>query len=104
MTTWNWGESPTGKWRLIIETRARRDKSKKNDGRLDHFSMTFFGFKNLQRVNKRFAEKSRAFIPTNEIVEKIYKKELDLSRDTTIIKKRVLESNPEFRHILKTIE
>lgn len=104
MTVFNWGESPLGEWKLIIETRPRRDKSKENVGHLEHFSMNFFGFKNPQRLNKRFSEKSRAFIPSNEIIEKIYKTELGLSRETTIINKRVLESNPEFRHILKSIE
>jgi subtilisin-like proprotein convertase family protein len=104
MTVFNWGESPIGKWKLKIETRPRRDKSKENVGHLDHFSVNFFGFKNTQRINKRFTEKTRAFIPSNDIIEKIYKTELDLSRETIIINKRVLDSNPEFRHILKSIE
>lgn len=105
MTVFNWGESPLGKWKLVVETRPRRDKSKSNKGKLDQFGLTLFGYKSRlpSRLNKRLAHKSRAFIPSSEVIEKIYNSELRLSRQTRIIHKRVLDSNPEIREILKSI-
>lgn len=103
MTVFNWGESPIGKWKLIIEPRSRLD-GKVNEGKLEHFSFKFYGFKKLnQSRNKRLAHKTRAFIPSNEIIEKIYNSELRLSRQTRIIHKRVLDSNPDIRDILKSL-
>lgn len=103
MTVFNWGESPIGKWKLIVEPRPRHDKIKANEGKLDQFDLRFFGYKSQSRINKRSARKSRAFIPSSEIIEKIYNSELRLSRQTRIIHKRVLDSNPSIRDILKSI-
>ena len=45
----------------------------------------------------------RAFVPSNEILEKIYNSELKLSRQTRIINKRLLDSNPQIRDILRSL-
>ena len=45
----------------------------------------------------------RAFVPSNEILEKIYNSELKLSKQTRIINKRLLDSNPQIRDILRSL-
>ncbi len=108
MTIFNWGESPIGKWKLIIETRARRDKTLENEGSLNSFSLKFFGYKKVVSNEHREQQKKRelnlrAFVPSNEILEKIYNSELKLSRQTRIINKRLLDSNPQIRDILRSL-
>lgn len=108
MTIFNWGESPIGKWKLIIETRGRRDKTLENKGSLNSFSLKFFGYKKLVSKEHKEQQKKRelnlrAFVPSNEILEKIYNSELKLSKQTRIINKRLLDSNPQIRDILRSL-
>ena len=43
MTVFNWGESPRGVWKLVIEPRTRKNSNKLNNGLLQHYSLVFFG-------------------------------------------------------------
>ncbi len=99
MTVFNWGESPTGVWKLIIET--RENPSVDINGELSHFSINFYGFMipKKDRIIKR--NNMRAFVPTSEHVKRIHDIELKNSRDTRIINKRNLESDPLLRKKLK---
>ena len=109
MSLFNWGESPNGKWRLVAETRTKRDE-KENTGKLSHFSINFYGFKKTDdfRLKKRrftdSLEELQAFEPTFKELKRIYDSELRLSRETRIIHKRVIDSNPELREALKSLD
>ena len=92
MTLFNWGESPRGKWKLMIET-----KNHDNYGQIDHFSLVFFGSKsskdsknNQHETRKRSDELKlkKAFVPSESLIKKIYYDELDLSRKANIEHKR----------------
>jgi subtilisin-like proprotein convertase family protein len=109
MTLFNWGESPRGKWRLIIQSR-RKNENTINNGRLEYFSLKFYGIKNGSaaventenrkeqleddndeaRLKKRFSS-SKAFMASHDEVAKIYKRELNLYQQTKIVHKRVLD-------------
>lgn len=43
MTVFNWGESPLGVWKLVVETRTRLTARRPNEGTIDHFSLVLFG-------------------------------------------------------------
>lgn len=92
MTLFNWGESPRGTWKLMIET-----KNEDNYGQLDHFSLVFFGSKSSKdsknkqhQTRKRSGELKlkKAFVPSESLIKKIYYDELDLSRKVDIKQKR----------------
>ncbi len=102
MTIFNWGESPLGKWKLIIEARTRTG-AKENQGKIDHFAMNFYGFKNTNEIGlkKRLTETNRAFVPSSNELVKIYKRELKSSRQSQIIHKKLFESNPELKKTIK---
>lgn len=101
MTLFNWGESPQGEWKLVIESRTREDSDTPNTGRLEHFSLVFYGSRNRKyetKMKKRLLNRNaRAYVPSDEDVRKIYKTELKVSKQTRIIHKRVLEGSPELR-------
>jgi subtilisin-like proprotein convertase family protein len=88
MTLFNWGESPRGKWKLMIET-----KNDENYGQIDHFSLIFFGSKSNKDSKSKQEERSKrsdelklkkAFVPSESLIKKIYYDELDLSRKAKI--------------------
>jgi subtilisin-like proprotein convertase family protein len=113
MTVFNWGESPIGKWTLIIESKSRNEEQP-NSGRIEYFSLKLFGttiisnknsdsnFKSTDdKVVSRYLDRSdSAFIPTFSELKNIYTEEKKLSRQTRIIERKLLESNPELRNIL----
>ena len=43
MTLFNWGESPRGVWKLIVEPRTRNTARRPNTGNIEHFSLVLFG-------------------------------------------------------------
>lgn len=115
MTLFNWGESPQGTWKLVIDPR-NTEENLPNSGRLRHFSLTLFGTKKVddtdtdkgqeakaeadnedksqdeERLNKRYSNlNEKAFIASDEDVRILYKRELDMSRQTKIIHKRFFE-------------
>ena len=104
MTLFNWGESPVGKWKLVIEARNKDEKTR-NTGRLEHFSLIFYGTKNSkQSLKKRYADhNSRAFVPTSEEIKKIYDIELKLKGQTNIVDKRIFEENPELKDVFRNL-
>jgi subtilisin-like proprotein convertase family protein len=102
MTVFNWGESPVGKWKLIIESRTK-ENSMRNSGKIEYFSLVFYGTRNTNvEVKKRYADQIKAYVPTPEHVKRIYNVELKLSRQTRIVHKRVFETNPELKDVLKS--
>ena len=104
MTVFNWGESPVGKWKLMIESRTK-ENAVPNSGKIEHFSLVFYGTKNVDKqVKKRFADQLKAYVPTPEHVKRIYNIELKLSRQTRIVHKRVFETNPELKDVLRSPE
>jgi subtilisin-like proprotein convertase family protein len=103
MTLFNWGESPIGKWKLIIEGKDKEDNTP-NTGRIEHFSLIFYGTKSVESKNRNkryFDRNSRAFVPTSNDVKRIYDVELKLKDQTKIVHKRFFEENPEFQNVLK---
>ena len=114
MTVFNWGETPKGVWKLIIEPRTRPNAKQPNNGRIDHFSLVFYGtkfddgneIKGNSKQSKRSSSdlKARAFRATDDDVKEIYENELSMYRQTRIINKRVFETNPELRDIIKNID
>lgn len=106
MTLFNWGESARGTWKLIIESRKNKDESLENYGRLEYFSLVFYGTRNVEkRSSKRFMDYTvKAYIPSEEDVKKIYKRELMQSRTARIIHKRVLENNEDLMNIFEEFE
>lgn len=120
MTLFNWGESPKGVWKLVVESRTKNSKTP-NSGQIDHFSLVFYGTKlesesttnsssssgeeSQPKLRKRFADlNARAFRASEHDVREIYENELNLYRQTRIINKRVFESNPELKDVLKNLE
>jgi subtilisin-like proprotein convertase family protein len=103
MTLFNWGESPIGQWKLIIETRTRNDTTEKYTGSLDYLSLVFYGSKKSQEPKKRFVDQlqQKAYIPTAQEVVKMYDTEIKVAREARIIDKRVFEENSELRNLLK---
>jgi len=93
MTLFNWGESPRGKWKLVIET-----QNEDNYGQIDHFSLVLFGSKSSKESKPTMQHETRkrsgelklkkAFVPSDSLIKKIYYDELDLSRKTSIQQKR----------------
>lgn len=88
MTVFNWGESPNGIWKLIVETVDGEPMA----GSLDSFSLNLYGFEQ-DNVNARKSKRhlSHAYKPSNENIEKIYKIEKRLYKDTVLINKRNLK-------------
>lgn len=100
MTTHNWGESPLGKWRLIIEPKASDIELK---GSIDYFSINFYGFKltTSKISSKRSHGLSKSYKPSSTHIRNIYDHEFEQSRASKIVHKRVLESDPALREALK---
>jgi subtilisin-like proprotein convertase family protein len=100
MTVFNWGESPVGKWRLIVEA---HENEKELSGSIDSFSLNFFGFKKPKASSsKRSNEMNvKAYIPSDNHLEKIYEEEVKNAEDTRIVHKRVFDSQPELREAIK---
>jgi subtilisin-like proprotein convertase family protein len=89
MTLHNWGESPIGIWRLIIETRDNNQID--NKGLLIDYSLIFYGTINDENSKtKRSLNQKRAFRPDNDEIIKMYRKELKKSKKLNIKNKRVL--------------
>ena len=129
MTLFNWGESPRGVWRLLVEPRTLNSKTH-NTGQIEHFSLVFYGARlessneeskssnsnttitssddgvEVQpKLRKRFADSNiRAFRATENDVKQIYKEELNLYRQTRIINKRVFESSKQLTDVLNGLE
>lgn len=101
MTVYNWGESPVGKWRLIVE--PQEAGSKKLAGSIDSFSLNFFGFKrpDMARSQRSSGASARAYVPSEEHLKRIYEEEVKNSQEPRIVHKRVFDSNPELRSVLK---
>jgi len=99
MTVFNWGESPVGKWRLITETLKHSDKTVYT-GEIERFELNFFGFTipsdNVKSI-KRSQSLTRAFIPSENRIKRIYESEMKLRSETSIIHKRILEADPTLR-------
>lgn len=126
MTLFNWGESPYGKWKLIVESKESSDSNSGGDinkmfgGQLESFSLTLFGLEGKtkknkktsnagdeENVEKRFAFDTRrqhAFVPTESQVVRMYEGEIILMNRNQIVDKRILDSKPELREMLKTVE
>ena len=112
MTLYNWGESPLGEWTLEVKAAASKNATAaKGNGTLDHFAITFYGFKKNEttprerrHVAASSAKQTRAFVPSKEEVAEIYETEMKLSRTTRIVSKRLMSLEPELRSILRELE
>lgn len=106
MTVFNWGESPTGKWRLIAEP-LEHNKSSALKGEIGKFELNFFGFKipaDKLKTIKRSHSLSRAFIPSEDSLKKIYESEMSLKSGTSIVHKRLIEADPSLRSAMLKAE
>jgi subtilisin-like proprotein convertase family protein len=99
MTVFNWGESPNGRWKLLVETKSK-DIDEPNKGEINYFSLVFYGHKKQnseENKSKRFADTNqanKAFLASSDQIRKIYDAELKLSRETRITKnKRLLNEH-----------
>jgi hypothetical protein len=99
MTIFNWGESPFGKWTLIIESKSRNQEMP-STGNIQYFALRLFG--TTKSPNKkhvpRYVDVSSppsSLFPTYDELKGIYVEEKRLSRETSIIDRTLLETNPE---------
>jgi hypothetical protein len=99
MTIFNWGESPTGKWTLIIQSISRNPESPSR-GKIQYFGLRLFGTtKNIatghdsDKLVSRFIDSppSASFIPSYDQVKTIYVEEKKLSRETRIVDRIMFE-------------
>ncbi len=96
MSVHKWGESPIGRWTLRIETRTPQNRESKksainNDvGELSYFGLRLYGTytsnDKQNKMNKR--QDSNAFIPTQNEIEWIYKRELSIRESPNVMQKR----------------
>jgi subtilisin-like proprotein convertase family protein len=97
MSVHKWGESPIGRWTLRIETRTPQNRESErsaitNDlGELSYFGLRLYGSyssNNEQKTNIQKRQESNAFIPTEEELEWIYKRELSIRQSPNVMQKR----------------
>ena len=97
MTVFNWGESPIGKWTLLIEGKSSNSIIE-NYGSIDFFALKLFGTVKSSSANgyERMLDEKKAkvaFLPTLEDLKSIYDEEKVLSHNPRILKKDIKESN-----------
>ena len=93
MTVFNWGESPIGKWTLLIESKSSNSIIE-NYGSIDYFALKLFGTgKSENEYERMFNEKERksAFLPSLDVLKNIYEEEKYLSHNPRIVKKSLQE-------------
>ena len=91
MTVFNWGESPIGKWTLVIESKSS-SSIVENYGSIDYFALKLFGTvkdSNENEYERMLNEKKikTASLPTLEELKNIYNEEKYLSHNSRILKK-----------------
>lgn len=96
MSVHKWGESPIGRWTLRIETRTpQNDLSKLSSMTGDTGELVYFGLRlygsyssNEDKNNIQKRHESNAFIPTQQELEWIYKRELSIRQSPNVMAKR----------------
>ncbi|CAF2019698.1 unnamed protein product [Rotaria magnacalcarata] len=98
MSLHHWGESPTGSWKLRIETRqpqteeARQSAFDYGDkGQLGHFGLLIYGSNSPDQMNSNgetMQSPKLAFAPTQDEIKVMYKRELAVRQSPNIIQKR----------------
>jgi subtilisin-like proprotein convertase family protein len=96
MTVFNWGESPIGKWTLVIESKSSNSIIE-NYGSIDYFALKLFGtVKNSSDTEyERMLEEKKiktAFLPSLNDLKSIYDEEKYLSHNPRILKKDLQKS------------
>ncbi len=101
MTLFNWGESPIGRWTLVIESKSSNSIID-NYGMIDFFALKMFGtvkYKNkLARVVDENKHKN-AFLPTLDELKNIYNEEKYLSHNPRILSKDIKNANILLKNI-----
>ena len=90
MTVFNWGESPIGKWTLIVESRTRTDREP-NLGSMTYFALKFFGTTKGERIQLRnfgSANTKRAYKPSSDEIKSIYNEEKRQAKNLHIEKRK----------------
>jgi subtilisin-like proprotein convertase family protein len=107
MSVHHWGESPIGRWTLRMETREpQQSKSKKtateDTGELSHFGLRLFGSNDPDKKNNLGREKRNeniAYVPTQNELQSVYKRELAMRESPHIMKKRDYENLEKQRQV-----
>lgn len=86
MTVFNWGESPIGKWILIVETRSRFTKIP-NYGQINFLALRLFGTTRSLQERDLDETPSEAYAPSVEDIKIIYQTETELARNVRILPK-----------------
>ena len=106
MSVHKWGESPLGRWTLRIETRqpqkaeSKRSAAKNPAGELIYFGLRLYGSysssANSTKHQKR--QETNAFVPNEQELEWIYKRELSIRDSPNVMQKRDYVSLINKRH------
>jgi subtilisin-like proprotein convertase family protein len=96
MSVHKWGESPIGRWTLRIETRVPQNRESKksainrDSGELSYFGLRLYGSytSNDNKHENQKRQASNAFIPTEQELEWIYKRELSIRETPNVMEKR----------------
>ncbi len=96
MSVHKWGESPIGRWTLRIETRTPQTRESKrtaiinNSGELTYFGLRLYGSytSNDEKSNIQKRQDSNAFVPRQQELEWIYKRELSRRQSPNVMQKR----------------
>lgn len=114
MTIHNWGEPPTGRWTLRMETRQpQTEESIKsaaalgNTGKLSHFGLLIYGSNDPDQKNfgdSAKLQKKPAFVPTQREITLIYHREIAARQSPNVVQKRNYENLLKQRQVQKQNE
>ncbi len=96
MSVHKWGEHPIGRWTLRVETRtpqnheSERTANENDSGELIYFGLRLFGSysSNNEKLKLQKRQETNSFIPTNQEIEWIYKRELSIRDSPNVMQKR----------------
>jgi len=96
MSVHKWGENPIGRWTLRVETRtpqtrdSRRTALENDSGELIYFGLRLLGSYTSTNEKTKFQKRqeSNSFIPSEQEIEWIYKRELSIRDSPHVMEKR----------------
>lgn len=108
MSNHHWGESPTGRWILRIETRKPQPSTSKSSestsidvNELSYFGLHIYGTSDPNKINSAELKKrvqTTAYVPTKREIEATYKDELEKRATPNIMGKRDYEKQKKNVH------
>jgi proprotein convertase P-domain-containing protein len=109
MSVHKWGETPIGRWTLRVETRtpktreSERTAMKNDPGELIYFGLRLYGSytSNNEKSSLQKRQESNAFVPTEEEIKWIYKRELSIRESPNVMQKRDYQNLIDKRQHLK---